>query len=134
MYSNKINIDIYNHGYWLELCSAMNIIAGRDKSKNIELNKRKFKKNLKLNESFYFEHTKNTQKDYYENCKFIYITKPGFRAISCLSLPLLKFCKLCKYLSDKTNWSVINSNNKEHFQRYTGLEANYENIKIAFEK
>lgn len=50
MYSNKVNINIYNHSYWLDLNSAMDIIADRDKSKNIELNKKKFKKNHKLNE------------------------------------------------------------------------------------
>ena len=134
MYSNKINIDICNYGYWLELRSAIDNIADRDKGKNIELDKRKFKKNYELNESFYFEYAKNTKVDYYKNCKFLYITKPRFRAISCLSLPLSKFCNLCKYLSDKTKGLVLNSKNKEHFEKYTDLEANYENIKIAFEK
>ena len=50
-----------------------------------------------------------------KNRKFVYITKPGFRAISCLSLTLSKFCNLCLYLSDKNNWSVLNSKNKQYF-------------------
>lgn len=74
-----------------------------------------------------------TKKDGVFCTRWIYICPSLSGNASRTSIKKTDFIKLCKHLSDESNWHHYNPKMSELFQEYTGLEMTTDNIRAAFD-
>ncbi|EJK74435.1 hypothetical protein THAOC_03886, partial [Thalassiosira oceanica] len=75
----------------------------------------------------------DTKKDGVFCVKWIYICPSLSGNASQTSIKKTDFIKLCKHLSDESNWQQYNAKMMELFEEYTGLEMTADNIRAAFD-
>ncbi|EJK60261.1 hypothetical protein THAOC_19417, partial [Thalassiosira oceanica] len=75
----------------------------------------------------------DTKKDGVFCVKWIYICPSLSGNASKTTIKKTEFIKLCKHLSDESNWQQHNPKMMELFQTYTGLEMTAESVRAAFD-